>query len=181
MILSVIKRYSLQLVFTLSLLLGLQLPNFLQQYELRLQGHFAEAELQLSQFQALADVYFSGDLQGLINKHKSSSVALFRDEAVVIENSLLRVQYLQQKIDNLNQPIWYRLGLLTQSIKEPIFKEAWGNYQANIVLNQQAIVVGVSVALFLMLLLELTFYLLSASFRYFRQRGLNRQSNGEAH
>ena len=52
---AVIKRYALQLVFTLSLLLGLQLPHFLQQYETRLQGHFAEAQLQLAQFQSLAD------------------------------------------------------------------------------------------------------------------------------
>ncbi|TEW54402.1 DUF2937 family protein [Psychromonas sp. RZ22] len=170
--LSVIKRYSLQIVFTLSLLLGLQLPNFLQQYELRLQGHFAEAQLQLSQFQSLADVYFSGDLQALINKHKSSQIALFRDEATVIENSYLRVQYLQQKIDNLNKPIWYRLAALTQSFKQPIFKESWNNYKANIILNQQAIIVGLTVAVALMLLLEILLYIakLSAIFIFKRIR-----------
>lgn len=157
--LSVIKRYSLQLVFTLSLLLGLQLPNFLQHYELRLQGHFVEAKQQLAQFQSLAELYFSGDLQALIIKHKNSEDRLFRDEAIVIENTYLRVQYLQQKMNNLNKPIWYRLGLLSQQIKQPIFKETWINYQSNIVLNQQAIIVGVSVAALLMLLLEIILYL----------------------
>jgi hypothetical protein len=158
--LSVIKRYSLQLVFTLSLLLGLQLPNFLQQYELRLQGHFAEAKQQLAQYQTLADQYFSSDLQTLINHHKNSAESVFRDEAVLIDNSNKRVQYLQQQMDNLSQPIWYRLGKLSQQIQQPIFQEAWKGYQANIVLNQQAIIVGVSVAVLLMLLLELTLFLL---------------------
>lgn len=158
--LAVIKRYSLQVVFTLSLLLGLQIPNFLQQYEMRLQGHFAEAQLQLAQFQALADAYFDGDLQALIRKHKGSQVPLFRDEALVIEQSYLRVQMLQQKIDNIEQPIWKRVGAVSQEVTQPIFKESWAGYQANIVLNQQAIIVGLTVAVSLMLLLELMLYIL---------------------
>ena len=158
------KRYSLQLVFTLSLLLGLQLPNFLQQYELRLQGHFAEAKQQLAQFQALADQYFSGDLKALIAQHKNSTETVFRDEALLIEGSEQRVQYLQQQIDNLQQPIWYRLCVLPQQIQQPIFQEAWSGYQANLVLNQQAIIVGVSVAVLLMLILESTLFLIKCCF-----------------
>ncbi|WP_025562733.1 DUF2937 family protein [Psychromonas sp. SP041] len=162
--LSVIKRYSLQLVFTLSLLLGLQLPNFLQQYELRLQGHFVEAQQQLAAFQSLANKYFSGDLSALITKHKSSEDNLYREEALVIDKTYSRVQFLQQKIDELKQPIWYRLGTLTQQINQPVFKETWSGYQANVLLNQQAILVGVSVAVIFMLSLELFFYLLKLVF-----------------
>lgn len=167
---SIIKRYSLQIVFTLSLLLGLQLPNFLQQYEIRLQGHFDEAKLQLEQFQSLADVYFAGDLQALITKHKHSEISLFRDEATVIEDSYLRVQFLQQKIDNIHKPIWLRLTALTQAIQQPIFNETWQNYQANIVLNQQAILVGVSVAVLLMLSLELMLIFSAFLLRYLYRR-----------
>jgi len=158
--LSVIKRYSLQLVFTLSLLLGLQLPNFLLQYELRLQGHFVEAQQHLAAFQSLADKYFSGDLSALMTKHKSSKDSVYREEGLVIEKTALRVAFLQQKIDNLNKPIWYRLAALTQQIKDPIIKETWAGYQANVLLNQQAILVGVSVAIILMLSLELFLYLI---------------------
>jgi len=159
MLYSVIKRYSLQLIFTISLLLGLQLPNFLQQYELRLQGHFSEAQQQLKQFQTLADVYFSGDLQALITKHKNSDVEVFRDESLVIQNSYTRVQFLQQKIDHLKQPIWYRLGYLGLETQEPIVLETWEHYEANILLNQQAILVGIVVAILMMLMLETLLYL----------------------
>ncbi|WP_166372048.1 DUF2937 family protein [Psychromonas sp. SA13A] len=172
--LSVIKRYSLQLVFTISLLLGLQLPNFLQQYELRLQGHFAEAKMQLGKFQSLADQYFQGDLQALIAQHKSSDVRVFKDEALLIESHYLRVQQLQQQIDILDQPIWYRLWSLSQQIKQPIVKEAWFGYQANIILNQQAILVGVVVAVLMMLCLEillgLSKYCCCRIFSYVKQK-----------
>lgn len=172
--LSVIKRYSLQLVFTISLLLGLQLPNFLQQYELRLQGHFAEAKMQLGKFQSLADQYFQGDLQALIAQHKSSDVRVFQDEALLIESHYLRVQQLQKQIDVLDQPIWYRLWSLSQQIKQPIVKEAWFGYQANIILNQQAILVGVVVAVLMMLCLEMLLglgkYCCCRIFHYVKQK-----------
>jgi len=160
--LAMIKRYFLQIFFALSVLFGLQLPHFLQQYELRLQGHFVEAKLQLSQYQALADAHFSGNLNALITKHKESNLVLFRDEAIIIEKSYLRVQYLQQKINNINQPIWYRLGLLTKEIGEPIFKDTWQHYKPNIVLNLESILVGLTVAILFMLLLEFMLYVLKS-------------------
>ena len=177
---SVVKRYSLQLVFTLSLLLGLQLPNFLQQYELRLQGHFIEAQQQLLQFQSLADKYFSGVLNALITKHKSSDDSLYRDEALVIETTYARVQFLQQKIDSLKNPIWYRIVALVQQIKQPIFKETWAGYDANILLNKQAILVGLSVAMLFMLSLELFFYFVKLSIsRLFYQVKSKRKASSE--
>lgn len=172
---SVIKRYSLQLVFTLSLLIGLQLPSFLQQYEARLQGHFAEAQLQLAQFQALADVYYEGDLTALIQQHSDSNEHVFRDEADVIKANYQRVQTLQVQIDELSQPLWHRLLTLTQYANSPIAKQTWLHYQANIVLNQQAIIVGVSVAILLMLILDLIFMLLKRLIS-----GLCRRRKGQA-
>ena len=157
-----IKRYCLQIFFALSVLFGLQLPHFLQQYELRLQGHFVEANLQLSQYQSLANVHFGGDLDALINQHKISHLALFQDEASIIEDTYLRVQYLQKKINNINKPIWYRLGVLTKEIGQPIFNDTWRDYRPNIVLNQESILVGLTVAILFMLLLELFLFLLKS-------------------
>lgn len=168
--LAAMKRYSLLLVFTLSLLLGLQLPHFLGNYESRLQGHYQEAQLQLAEFQSLADTYFNGDLQALIDKHQNSNVAVFRDEAIVIEKTYLRVQFLQQKIDNLQRPLWYRLGTLSQEVKQPIFIETWQHYQANIVLNQQAILVGITVAMLFTVLLELLGFSLKYGYCYCRKK-----------
>lgn len=175
--LALIKRYSLQLVFTLSLLLGLQLPHFLNQYESRIQGHYQEAKHQLEQFQSLADIYFQGDLQALIDKHKQSAIPVFRDEAIIIEQSYLRVQYLQQKVDNMSQPLWQRLILLSTESQQPIFKETWHSYSANIVLNHHAIMVGIVVALVITLLLELLLFCCQRVFCRCRQRYQDNQQN----
>ena len=157
---AVIKRYSLQLVFTLSLLIGLQLPSFLHQYENRLQGHFTEAQSQLAKFQSLADLYFAGDLTALIQQHQNSDENVFRDEAKVIKANYQRVQTLRLQIDELQQPLWHRLLMLTQQVNSPIIKQTWQNYQANIVLNQQAIIVGITVGAIIMLILEVAISLL---------------------
>ena len=81
-------RYSLKLVFAVTLLLGIQIPSFLQQYEHRVDAHYQEAKRQLNQLQIIADLYFSGDLQALLTQHQNSDIALFRTEASLIENSL---------------------------------------------------------------------------------------------
>jgi len=157
--LALIKRYSLQIIFAISVLFGLQLPSFLQQYEIRLQGHYNEAVLQLEQYQSLANLHSSGDLNTLIKEHRESQSLLFQDEATVIENKYFRVQGLQQKINYLDRPIWFRLAILITEVGQPIFQSTWQSYQANIVLNQESIIVAIIVAILLMLSLEFLLFL----------------------
>ena len=155
------QRYSLKLVFALTLLLGLQLPNFLQQYEHRLDAHYKEAKNQLNQYQDLADLYFSGDLQALIIKHKNSEVLLFRAEAPVIEKLLNRFNYLQEKKNALQGPLINQFYFLLVEINSPLLLETKENYNAEIVLNQNSIVVGLVSALLCTLFLELFFIFLA--------------------
>ncbi|WP_028862213.1 DUF2937 family protein [Psychromonas aquimarina] len=160
MLLSLMQRYSLKLVFTLTLLLGIQVPNFLQQYEHRLDAHYIEAEQQLQQYQNLADLYFGGSLQALIIKHKNSSENLFQDEAVLIENLMARFNYLQEQKDRLLSPLSSRLYYLLAKLNSPLFIETKNNYQADIVLNKNAITVGLVFALSSTMMLEFLFYFL---------------------
>lgn len=168
--LSIIKRYLLKIFFAFSVLLGLQFPHFLQQYELRLQGHFSEATLQLSQYQSIANVHFNGDLNALINEHRTSQFSLFRDEGLIIEDSYKRVKTLQQKMGYIGKPIWFRLKGLVQEIGKPIFRETWSTYQANIVLNQESIVVGLVFAVLFMLALEFILYLIKFPMSLFKRK-----------
>lgn len=151
------QRYSLKLVFALALLLGLQLPNFLQQYETRLDAHYIEARDQLNQYQILADLYFSGDLQALIRKHKNSDVLLFSAETQVIEKLVNRFNQLQVQQQALQGSLISRLYFLLGEINSPLFRETKKNYNAEIVLTQNSIVVGLVSALLCTLFLELLF------------------------
>jgi hypothetical protein len=109
MLVALIQRYSLKIVFALTLLLGLQLPNFLQQYEIRLDGHYIEAQNHLEEYQQLANLYFDNDLQALINKHKNSAEQVFRDESIIIDDLRKRFIYLQAQKDALDSSLTKRL------------------------------------------------------------------------
>jgi len=165
MLIRLARRYSLTLVFALTLLLGLQLPNFLQQYETRLDAHYIEAQDQLSQYQILADLYFFGDLQALISKHKSSDVLLFSAEAQLIEKLVSRFEQLQSWQQALQGPLINRLYFLLGEINSPLFTETKENYNAEIVLNQNSIVVGLISALLSTLCIELLFLLMAYTYK----------------
>ncbi|MFT6985608.1 MAG: hypothetical protein ACJAT7_001420 [Psychromonas sp.] len=163
MLIKLAQRYSLKLVFALTLLLGLQLPNFLQQYETRLDAHYIEAKDQLNQYQILADLYFSGDLQALIMKHKNSDALLFSAEARVIEKLVSRFKQLQSQQRALQGPLISRLYFLLGEFNSPLLRETQENYNAEIVLNKNSIIVGLVSALLSTLLLELLFLLMAYS------------------
>jgi len=156
---ALLQRYCLKLVFALTLLLGLQIPNFLQQYEIRLDGHYIEAKSHLLDYQMIADRHFAGDLQALIKKHQNSDEESFQDQAVVIKNMLNRFNDLQAQKDRLNAPLVERLLFLVGQLNNPLFSETQNSYNAEIVLNKNAISVGLVFALISSLLLELLFFM----------------------
>ncbi|MCG6201909.1 DUF2937 family protein [Psychromonas antarctica] len=168
MLIKLVRRYSLNLVFALALLMGLQLPNFLHQYETRLDAHYIEAKDQLSQYQALADVYFSGDLHALISKHKSSEQRLFKAEAQIIEKLLARFNQLKAQKNALQGSLISRLYFLLGELHSPLLKETQENYNAEIALNQDSIIVGLASALLSTLLMELLFLLIAVLFKRLR-------------
>lgn len=155
MLFALFQRYSLKLVFALTLLVGLQIPNFLQQYETRLDGHYIEVKNQLTAYQRLADRHSEGSLQTLITTHKNDPQKLFQDEALVVENLIERFNYLQTQKNALNTTLTKRLLFLGQQINSPLFAETRVNYQPEIVLNQNAISVGLVCAVIASLLVEL--------------------------
>ncbi len=170
MLLKVVKRYLLQFVFVLSLLVGLQIPNFLNTYQQRLDGHYLEAKSQLVEYQKLADLYFASDLQALIDKHKASDDKLFVDEAKVIERLVGRIDFLAHQKTVFEQGMWEQFLLLSGQVNSPLFVEARRNYQAEVVLNQKTITVGMIIAFVLTLLSEFLLLLLPLPFRFFYRR-----------
>ncbi len=177
MLLQLLQGYSLKMVFALTLLLGLQLPNFLQQYEQRLDAHYIEAKMQLQQYQALADLHFAGDLQALIIKHKSSEEALFSQEAVLIEKLQRRFYYLQAKKKALQGPLMARLYFLLGEFNRPLWLETQANYNAELRLNRNSILVGLLSALVVTLCLECLFFLLHWQCRRLRGYFINKRQS----
>src|SRR5687768_15679810 len=94
-----IYRYFLIVIACAVLLFGIQVPNFVDQYEKRLDAHFIEAANNLKGFQEIADQYFAGSIEALIAKHESSEDSIFRDEAKPIRNIYQRyVRFKSEKV-----------------------------------------------------------------------------------
>ena len=159
MFICLLQRYSLKITFAATLLIGLQLPHFLAQYETRLDAHYIESTEQLSHYQKLADLLFSGDLNALVEKHKNSEIDLFKAETHIIQSLIKRAEFLEKQKQQLRAPLYQKFVFLITQINEPLFIETQKNYQANIVINQQAIIVGLCIAVVLTLLLEILFIL----------------------
>ncbi len=170
MFLSLLQRYSLKITFALALLLGLQVPHFLTLYETRLDAHYLESTSQLAQYQKLADLLFDGNLTRLVDTHKSSDIALFRAESEILEKLIGRAASLTEQKLALQGSLVQRLVYLSSQINQPLFNETQKNYRANIVLNQQSIIVGLIVATLVTLLLELIFLLTPFLIRKIIQR-----------
>ena len=63
---NIIYRYLMVVVACISLLIGLQIPNFVDQYQKRIDARLREVTINLQPFQEIANKYFGGDIGKLI-------------------------------------------------------------------------------------------------------------------
>ncbi len=78
------------------------IPGFIAQYRQRLGGHLDQARLDLAPWQKLADQFYQGDLEKLIQYHLSSADATFHSEGAIIRSLVTTVQQLQAAVDAMH-------------------------------------------------------------------------------
>ncbi len=72
------------IVFAIGLLVGVQVPSFVDQYAKRVSAHQIEVAGNFRGFQDTADRYFGGSVEALITHHAASDDRVFQDEAKTI-------------------------------------------------------------------------------------------------
>ena len=157
---AVLYRYLMIIVACLSLLLGLQIPNFVDQYQKRVDAHLREVSVNLQPFQDIATRYFGGDMNKLIELHRTSSEKAFQEEGAAIEKMVARKLRFETDMAALNTSLPLKaLHVLLHGDKE-MMDEALAQYTYAVPLNQDALVFGACVSLGFLLLIELLFALL---------------------
>lgn len=131
-----------RLAFALGILLGVQAPNLLAQYEHRVDAHLAEVTRNFAGFQQIADQYFDGNVSALILHHEQSSDRVFHDEGAVIARMWDRLQHLQQVQARLAGGLATKLAHLAFTADDEIRQEAIDGYQATVPLTADAILCG---------------------------------------
>lgn len=150
-----IYRSLLIAIAAAALLLGVQLPGFVSQYEQRLGAHLSEAGVHLRGYQEIADRFFGGSLAALLAKHEQSGDPVFRAEAKPLRQLFERYQHFSNEKQALETSLPGKLLHLTRSGDRELVNETWQTYSFTVPLNAAALTLGVIVMTAAVLAIEL--------------------------
>lgn len=151
---AMLAGYLRLIVFTIGLLVGVQLPGFVDQYVKRVGAHQSEAAKDFSGFQQTADKYFGGDVQALIAHHAADADAAFKDEAVDIRALYDRLTALTAELAALRGSFPSQLLHVLFRANPEILAETRAAYSYTVPLNPSAVVCGVALGACAALLIE---------------------------
>lgn len=150
-----IYRYSLILIACVALLIGIQVPNFINQYEKRLDAHFAEAANNLKGFQEIASRYFGGSIESLIAKHEASEDSVFKGEARPIRNIYERYLRFQAEKAALDTDFAGKVAFLVSAADRELLNETYVKYSFAMLLDKTSVLSGIVAVVIVLLLIEL--------------------------
>lgn len=147
-------EYIRLILFAFGLLLGIQVPSFIDQYTKRVDAHLIEAQQSLSGFQQTADRYFSGSVEKLIAHYKVSDDPVFRDDADSIQSIYLRVQLLSNELTQLQRHSFIAAYHSLFNHQKALMEETLAQYSYVILLSPGALLWGICLALVFAMMIE---------------------------
>jgi hypothetical protein len=150
-----IYRYFLVLAACAAVLLGIQIPNFVDQYEKRLDAHLSEVAINLRAYQEIADQFFGGSVQALIDKHQQGKDAVFKAEAKPIGVMLERYRRFNHEKRALDTGLPRKIAAIATAGDRQLIDETLASYSFTVPLNGAAVACGFVVMAVIVLLMEL--------------------------
>ena len=147
-------------LFAAGLLIGVQVPGFINDYAKRVEAHLIEAQTGLSGFQGTAIQFFKGDMQALVAHYRASEDPVFRSDADSLSNLLTRQLALDKQFQAMQGPWYIRFLQVVLAADPDIRKETWNGYSYQILLTPEAMIWGMSGALLLSFGIECLFRLI---------------------
>lgn len=169
----ILYRYLLIIIACSALLLGIQVPNLVDQYQKRVDAHLREVTINLKPFQEIADKYFGGSMEKLIELHRKSEVKAFQDEGSAIEKMIRRKQRFAADLAALQVSLPMQIVHIILDGDREMMDETLDQYTYAVPLDQDAIITGAAFAAAILLTLELLLalvrYISEAAIRRFRR------------
>lgn len=159
-----LSAYLRMLVFMAGVLIGIQVPGFVDQYGKVLRAHQLESAKSLAAFQDEADRYFDGDLEQLAAHYHGSNDEVFQAGGDSITTLIARHQQLTTALKRYESNAFspYLVTLLTP--QADIRKEVLTHYTYTVILKPEAILVGLGCGLLAAVLLDLLLFVLKSLF-----------------
>ena len=171
---SAIYRYFLILIACISILLGIQIPGFVDQYEKRLDAHFLEVTNNLRGYQEIAEKYFNGSMPELIKKHEANEDKTFKEEALPIKNIYERFLRFKAQKESLNTSLAGKVFFIAVKGDRELIDETYTNFSFLIPLTREAVIAGFISAAVTILIFELLKIGISLFFRSTRRAWTSR-------
>jgi hypothetical protein len=154
MLIEIFHRYLMIIVACVALLIGVQAPNLVDQYQKRVDAHLQEVMVNLKPFQDIANQYFGGNMDKLLEMHRSSSEKPFQDEGAAIEKMIQRKARFESELAALNTTLPARIAHVLFNGDPELRDETLAQYSYTVPLNQDALITGGLLALVVLLLVE---------------------------
>lgn len=160
-----LRAYVRLLCFAAGLLAGVQVPGFIQQYEVVVSAHLAEARRALEPFAAIAERHFNADLADLIAHYQANPDAVIGETGDGVAALAARVAHLEAERAALSGP-WYRSAWhVGAGGDRELLRETAAGYNYRVPLQPTAIAWGLGIGLLLALLAESVVALATLSLR----------------
>jgi len=155
--LSFITRMFDHLVFTVSFVIGVQLPEFIQQYFQLITGKLSEAKYHLEKFQSVADVHFNGDINMLIKHYLNNLDPSIQHTGTIASDVFTRVEMYQNQLILLSQDSYiHKVYYFIKHLDLESAQLTLQHYQLAIPLTVEALLTG---ALFGIVLLSIRMFI----------------------
>ncbi|CAN5244577.1 DUF2937 family protein [soil metagenome] len=154
----ILYRYVLIVFACAAVLVGVQLPNFVDQYRHRLDAHLREVSTNLQGWQNVADRYFKASLQALLDYHAASPDPVFRAEADPLRELMARQARFTAETGALNEAnLAQQLLYLASRGDRELLGETRNGYSVTVPLDGRALISGFVTAATALIVLECLF------------------------
>ena len=149
------RGYLRLVLFGLGLLVGVQVPGFIDDYGKRVAAHRAESEESLTGFRETAARFFNGDLSALVSHYRASTDEVMRSDAQSVEHLVRRAELLENEWLAMQGPWYAQIWHLATDADQALLQETYDAYTYQVLLAPQAIAWALGVGLLLAWLVEL--------------------------
>ena len=158
MLMKFFKDYARLVVFAGGILIGVQVPNFIDQYAKRISAHYLEAKDNFSGYQDTADKHFAGSVGGRLNHYESSNDTVFEEDAKNIKYIYHRIQGFSSELKALDRSLLRRIFHVAFHSDQEVLEKTYHEYSYTVPLNQEAIVCGLVLGLLSSMVFEFLFF-----------------------
>ncbi|MCF7204068.1 DUF2937 family protein [Pseudomonas oligotrophica] len=168
-----LRSYLRLALFALGLLVGVQVPGFLEAYSRHVEARRLEAEQALGGFHDTARRFFDGDLAALVAHYRESQDPVIQSDAASVDRLVQRASLLEREWQAMQRPWYARAWHVLLGAERSLRAEVWRSYEFRVLLAPDAVAWGIGSALLLAWLVESLLLALSYPLRprSRRQRG----------